>query len=474
MERMNAPFAPADAEAERFRPERPPQVTRWIDAKSRPWELTVPHTVYPPREDTDLLAQWLAALGPGGGRSVFEVGVGSGAIMLQAAADGWNVSGCDVHPYAVAAARHALASHGYAGRILEADVADLDASLLTKADLVLWNTPYLPSVETGHEHLGPLEEAGLSDPLPEGSGHALLARLDTASGGERPLVALVVQERAVADLRSDATKRGWACSRVGQLGFDDGERLNVLTLARAWPGAPSTVIASAGSTNADLMEGKRSVGESLRAEQQTNGRGRRTASWVSHPGDLTASWVIHEGASPVPSHGLIQAACALATRDVLIDLGCADAEHVLLKWPNDILLDKGAPAKVGGWLVESSQHGRNTRIVAGLGLNLTEGAAVVDGTPRARLEGTSADALHAALNARLCSRLRDLSSTTERGLLVEEAVLAYRTSAHRLGMSDLNGADLVPVDMDEHGGLCVRGNPVPIHDLDAVRWRAWP
>ncbi len=474
MERMNAPFAPADAEAERFRPERPPQDTCWIDAKNRPWELAVPHTVYPPREDTDLLAQWLATLGPGAGRSVFEIGVGSGAIMLQAAADGWSVSGCDVHPYAVAATRHALASHGYAGRILEADVSELDASLLAKADLVLWNTPYLPSVKTGHDHLGPLEEAGLSDPLPEGSGHALLARLDAASRGERPLVALVLQERAAADLRSDATKRGWACSKVGRLEFDDGECLNVLTLARAWPGATSTVVASTGSTNADLMMGERNVGESLRAEQQTSGRGRRTASWTSNHGDLTASWVIHEGSSSVPSHGLIQAACALATRDVLTDLGCVDTEHVLLKWPNDILLNKSAPAKVGGWLIESVQHGRNTRIVAGLGLNLTKGPPVVDGTPRAHVEGTSADALHAALHARLRSRLGDLSSTPGRRRLVEEAVLAYRASAHRLGMSDLDGADLVPTDMDEHGGLCVEGEQEPIHDLDAVRWHAWP
>ena len=474
MDRMNAPFAPDDAEAERIRLERPPSEARWVDAKDRPWNLVIPHTVYPPREDTDLLAGWLAKQGPGHGRSVFEVGVGSGAIMLQMAADGWDVSGCDVHPYAVAATRHALSSHGYAGRIHEADVGDLDASLLAKADLVVWNTPYLPPIEDGQAHLGPLEEAGLSDPDAEGSGHALLARLDDNPVNATLRAALVVQERAVASLRRDATLRGWTCSTVARLAFEDGEQLRLLIMARAWPGATSGLVASTGSTNADLMEGARNTGDSLRAEEQINGRGRREATWWSGPGDLTGSWVLFDGEGPLPPHGLLQAACALATRDALVDLGCDESEHLLLKWPNDLLLDREAPAKIGGWLIESRQHGRNTRIVAGLGLNLTEGPAHVDGTPRAFVQGTTAAALHAALSARLSSRLADLASTDGRRLMAEEAVLAYRASARRLGMTDSDGNELVPISMDEHGGLRLEGGQAPIHDLDAVLWRSWP
>ena len=474
MDRMNAPFAPDDAEAERFRLERPPSEARWIDAKNRPWDLVIPHTVYPPREDTDLLAGWLAKQGAGNGRSVFEVGVGSGAIMLQMAADGWDVHGCDVHPYAVAATRHALSSHGYAGRIREADLGDLDASLLAKADLVVWNTPYLPPVQDGQAHLGPLEEAGLSDPVAEGSGHMLLARLDDVPVSTTRRAALVVQERAVAPLRRDATLRGWTCSTVADLEFDDGERLCLLILARAWPRATSSVVASTGSTNADLMEGLRTTGDSLRAERQTNGRGRREASWQSAHGDLTASWVLFDGDGTLPPHGLVQAACALATRDALQDLGCDESEHLLLKWPNDLLLDRRGPAKIGGWLIESRQHGRNTRMVAGLGLNLTEGPAHVDGTPRAFVKGTTAAALHAALSARLCSRFADLASTYGRRSMTEDAVFAYRASARRLGMTDSNGRDLVPTSMDEHGGLCMEDGQAPIHDLDAVLWRSWP
>ena len=62
MNRMDAPFAAADAEAERLRLERTSAAHRWTDGKGRPWDLVIPPTVYPPREDTDLLADALAAL----------------------------------------------------------------------------------------------------------------------------------------------------------------------------------------------------------------------------------------------------------------------------------------------------------------------------------------------------------------------------------------------------------------------------
>ena len=113
-------------------------------------------------------------------------------------------------------------------------------------------------------------------------------------------------------------------------------------------------------------------------------------------------------------------------------------------------------------------------MVAGLGLNLTEGPAHVDSTPRAFVKGTTAAALHAALSARLCSRFADLASTYGRRSMAEEAVFAYRASARRLGMTDSNGRDLVPTSMDDHGGLCMEDGQAPIHDLDAVRWRSWP
>lgn len=471
---MDAPFAAADAEAERLRLERTSAAHRWTDGKGRPWDLVIPPTVYPPREDTDLLADALAALGAGGGRTVFEVGVGSGALLLQMAADGWNVTGCDVHPYAVAASRHALAHHGHTSKVLEADIRDVDTSFLGPADLIIWNTPYLPPVSAEDAHLGPLEEAALSDPVPGGSALALLAVLADLPARPQRRAMVVLGAEAYSELRSEATKRGWSCTVEGRRVFDDGEGLILAGLERAWPTATHTVVASTGSTNADLMENEGAVGDSLRAVHQTKGRGRRTASWASNEGDLTASWIVHDGQGPIPAHGLVQAACALAARDVLVDLARMDVDDVLLKWPNDLLVEQHALGKVGGWLVESRQQGRNNRVVAGLGLNLTPGPSSVAGTPRGSLEGVDASDLHSALTVRLCTRLNALRSKRGRAGIVAEASDAYRNSASVLGLTDIEGNDLVPTGMDMQGGLSVEGREETIHDLDAVMWRAWP
>ena len=471
---MDAPFGADDAEDERLRLERTSAARRWTDGSGRPWDLVIPPTVYPPREDTDLLASALTALGPGGGRSAFEVGVGSGALLLQLAADGWNVGGCDVHPYAVAASRQVLAEHGHRVRVMESDIRDLDATHLAGADLVVWNTPYLPAVNPNEAHLGPLEEASLSDPIPEGSGIALLDMLAKLPARPQRRALLVLREDGMDGLRMAATARGWGSSVERRLSFDDGEHLVVAMLEPAWPHAKHATVKSTGSTNAHLLSGERTVGESLRAEQQTEGRGRRAASWASERGDLTASWVIHYGSSPMPAHGLLQAACALAAKDVLLDVSGLREDEVLLKWPNDLIVDLDGLGKVGGWLIESRQQGRRTRVVAGLGLNLTPGSPTVDGTPRAFLEGQNAEEVRRALTTRLCSRLASLSTPLGRRHLSEEAVVAYRASSQRLGLEDLEGKSLVPEGLDPHGNLIVKEHNGALTDLDHVQWRSWP
>ena len=69
-------------------------------------ELDIPPTVYPPREDTDLLDQVLAGISPFGSRRLLEIGSGSGAVSIAAAMRGWTVHACDINPYAVAATQH--------------------------------------------------------------------------------------------------------------------------------------------------------------------------------------------------------------------------------------------------------------------------------------------------------------------------------------------------------------------------------
>ena len=64
--------------------------------------LTVPETVYPPREDTRLMIDSLMSPVNGDVRAL-EIGSGSGAISISLADKGWSVTAIDVNPMAVAA-----------------------------------------------------------------------------------------------------------------------------------------------------------------------------------------------------------------------------------------------------------------------------------------------------------------------------------------------------------------------------------
>ncbi|MDR1848518.1 MAG: biotin--[acetyl-CoA-carboxylase] ligase [Zoogloeaceae bacterium] len=135
-------------------------------------------------------------------------------------------------------------------------------------------------------------------------------------------------------------------------------------------------VASCDSTNARLLS-RAAAGEPsalvLVAERQTAGRGRRGRVWESTPeGSLTFSilWRL----APEKLGGL-SLALGLALLYALEKLG---AQHLTLKWPNDLLYappdaasDK-LPGKLAGILVELAPGGGKTdmAVVIGIGLNL--------------------------------------------------------------------------------------------------------
>lgn len=132
------------------------------------------------------------------------------------------------------------------------------------------------------------------------------------------------------------------------------------------------IVDATGSTNDDVLalaEEGAPEGTTVCARRQRTGRGRRGHSWISPPGGLYLSVLLRPSADECMSSGL-PAAVALAALDALQALG---AEHVLLKWPNDIVLasPSGPLAKLGGILVESRGAGSKAwHAVAGIGLNL--------------------------------------------------------------------------------------------------------
>ncbi|EHR49174.1 birA, biotin-(acetyl-CoA-carboxylase) ligase [Saccharomonospora marina XMU15] len=149
----------------------------------------------------------------------------------------------------------------------------------------------------------------------------------------------------------------------------DAARLRSALLRPVGPYAAIDVVASTGSTNADLrdavVEGAddRTV---LIAEEQTAGAGRRGRTWVSPPGaGVYLSVLLRPGEVPLPALGSLAAVAGLALVDTARELG-VDA---VLKWPNDMLAG-AEPAKCAGVLAEAVACDEQA-VVLGIGVNVS-------------------------------------------------------------------------------------------------------
>ncbi len=124
---------------------------------------------------------------------------------------------------------------------------------------------------------------------------------------------------------------------------------------------------STGSTNAEARHFAQQADFGplwVRADQQTNGRGRNGRNWVSPKGNLYAS---HLFATDEPLHrlGLYSFVAAIAVYDTLVGLHPKGSWG--LKWPNDLLLGK---AKISGMLLETGKTHHQSWVIMGIGINL--------------------------------------------------------------------------------------------------------
>ncbi len=153
--------------------------------------------------------------------------------------------------------------------------------------------------------------------------------------------------------------------------------------AQPWP--EPRLLATTGSTNTELAAvlagGTVPEGTCVVAEHQSAGKGRQGRVWESPAGaGLWLSVVIDISAVAPVHRGLLPLAAGLAIADALSDV---TGLEVMLKWPNDIVIDGPArdglagPRKLGGILVEAAE-----RAVVGCGINVS-GAVNELPTPQA-------------------------------------------------------------------------------------------
>lgn len=148
------------------------------------------------------------------------------------------------------------------------------------------------------------------------------------------------------------------------------------------------VVASTGSTNADLRERLPGLAQPVLrvAEHQTAGRGRAGRSWVDARGDnLSFSLAWHFGGEMGQVAGL-----SLVVGVLIAETLRASGWEAGLKWPNDVLLNS---RKLGGILIETVSARPGTWAIIGIGINVHANAErdAAAGTETASLAPSGVD-----------------------------------------------------------------------------------
>lgn len=114
-------------------------------------------------------------------------------------------------------------------------------------------------------------------------------------------------------------------------------------------------------------EGSVMHGTVIMADEQTNGRGQRGASWQSNPGmNLTFSLYVEPSKLKADQQTIISHCVSLALIKTLNKKGIA-AE---IKWPNDIYVKE---KKIAGMLIENTlRNGKVGSSIIGIGLNVNQ------------------------------------------------------------------------------------------------------
>lgn len=129
-----------------------------------------------------------------------------------------------------------------------------------------------------------------------------------------------------------------------------------------------------GSTNAELLR-RLASGETaeegawLVTDRQSEGRGRLGREWSDGAGNFMGSTLVHlRSSDPAPQTLALVAGVALYEA---ISKFLGNAQGLLLKWPNDVLLDG---AKLAGILLERS----GDAVVIGIGVNIVSAPDLPD------------------------------------------------------------------------------------------------
>ncbi|ORA15090.1 biotin--[acetyl-CoA-carboxylase] ligase [Mycobacterium arosiense] len=242
------------------------------------------------------------------------------------------------------------------------------------------------------------------------------------------------------------------------------------------------VVERTGSTNADLLAraaaGDDVAGAVLIAEHQTAGRGRHGRGWSATPrAQITMSVGVSVVDVPTTGWGWLPLATGVAVVDTVTPL--LAWARVGLKWPNDVLAGPpDSPGKLAGILAEVAKP----VVVIGLGLNVFEAPAGIDGATSLLDLGVAAPdrtALVSALLRELGRRIVGWRAArgADWGLAADyrerSLTIGNRVRAHLPGGKRVDG---IAGAIDDQGRLCLEtggasGQTVVVAAGDVVHLR---
>lgn len=178
--------------------------------------------------------------------------------------------------------------------------------------------------------------------------------------------------------------------------------------------AAPLVVASTGSTNADLASGSYgwAPGTVLIANHQSAGRGRFDRRWEAAPGQAIATSVLLKPSRPRSDWGWLSVLVGMAVHETICALPGAGG-RVSLKWPNDVLVDG---RKICGILSEHhfSPAGEHVAICGwGVNVEMSETELPVPTANSLSLAGLPVE--HSQLAASMLNRLSALFKSWDGG-----------------------------------------------------------
>jgi len=372
-----------------------PKSVTWTCPLKKTYLLKIPNTVYPPKEDTNLLAETLANFGEVKDMKILEIGCGSGVVSIFAETCGWEVIGCDINPLAIVTSRGLAKEYQIKNiEFIEGGVepdSKQSSHIFNKGpfDLIIWNLPYLDTPKE-NELLGPFEDASLADISSgeNGSLHELLIKKVESENSLKKEGNIILIHNDIGKgrkLTSECRKLGWASRCINHKILDDGEKLLATALWKPWESVKNIKLEQIDSTNSYSLKKKLPLGTLVIAKNQTKGRGQRENVWTHFKGSWCGSWTISfDNSSPA----IIQAKAGLAVLDSIatvssqelptfdwVSMANFSEKGFSLKWPNDLLFND---KKFAGILSESITQGNEIKCVIGIGCNLADDENIIE------------------------------------------------------------------------------------------------